>query len=234
MYFLSILSVHSQNHYNFWNRIAVSHTLTENIKAEFEIQNRWQNDLYSNEKIWFEDKLMNSFRLWMYYRIHDHLTLLISPISYFENNPIIRNIGDENKSLTYENRYSVLIERNVKILPKTSFINKVGIEYRDFKNSAPDYFRAREKLTFKYDLSSKYAVLAYDELFINCINKDGITIFDQNRTGLSVNYTGIKNLKLELGYMYNYRSQRNTDVHLSENNLTVNTYYSIPKKNKWT
>lgn len=221
-----------QNHYNFWNRIAISQSFAKKYKAEFEIQNRWQNDINSNDKLWFEDKLMNSFRLWGYYQLNNKICVIVSPFAYFENNPIIKNEGDEDKAKSYENRYSLVMEWKENLFQNTFLINKIGVEYRDFKNVSPDYFRIREKLGVKYELNSKWSLMTYDELFMNANIKNGIPIFDQNRIGFSVNLNSIKNLKFEFGYMMNSRSQRNSSLNLNENNLVVNTYYTLSSKLK--
>lgn len=230
IFFISNFIFSQQNHYNFWNRVAISNSFSKKYKAEIEVQNRWQNDIYSKDKIWFEDKLMNSFRLWNYYQANDKICIVVSPFAYFENSPIIKNEGDENKVVSYENRYSVLLEIKETFLKKIVLINKIGLEYRDFKNSSPDYFRFREKIGFKYELNSKWSLLTYDELFMNANDKNGNHIFDQNRIGLSVNFNAIKNLKFEVGYMFNNRSQRNSSTNLQENNLLINTYYTLPNK----
>ena len=225
-----LIVAQESNHYNFWNRMAIATPITKQLKAELEIQNRWQNDMYDNNTKWVEAQLMNSFRLWSYYQLNEKICFIASPFGYFENNPIIKNEGDESKAKIYENRYSLLMEIKERLFQKTYVINKFGIEYRDFKNWSPDYFRFREKLSVRYELNSKWALVTYDELFINTTNKNGIHEFDQNRIGLMVNLNPIKSLKLELGYMLNTRSQKNSTTNLQENNFVLNTYYTLPNK----
>ncbi len=226
----SSIIAQEKTHYDFWNRITISQPITKSFKAEIEFQNRWQNDYYSRNTFWFEYQLMNSIRLWGYYQLNPKISVFISPFAYFENSPIIKNDGNENKVKSYENRYTIGLEWKQNLFQKTFLIYKNSIEYRDFKNTSPDYFRFREKLGLKQELNSKWSLFAYDELFINAINSNGNHFFDQNRIGFSVNLNANKNLKFELGYLFNVRSQKNSSINLQENNLILNTYFTIPNK----
>jgi hypothetical protein len=218
------------SHTNIWSRTAISKSINSKLKVETEFQKRWQNDITSNSNNPFDYKLMTSVRLWAYYQWNDKFTFIISPFAYYENNPIIKNDSDKSKIYSYENRYTIALEFNLKVYEGLKLQSRTGIEYRDFKNTSPDYFRAREKLSLKYNFNAKFALTGYDEYFFNATNSEGLHNFDQNRLGLLLSYNFIKELKLEIGFIKIERSQKNSTEHLSENDIVLNCYYTLPNK----
>lgn len=228
--FANILFAQQSTHTNFWSRISIVQPITSKLKAEVEFQKRWQNDVTSNSNNPFDYKLLNSLRFWTYYQLNDKITFIISPFAYYENNPIIKKESDKTKISSYENRYSVVLELNQKLLDKLKLQSRTGVEYRDFKNTVSDYLRFREKLSLKYSFNPKFALIGFDEILINSTNSNSLHNFDQNRLGLSFIYNPINVLKLELGYMKIERSQKMISDLLNENDIVLNCYFTLPNK----
>lgn len=228
--YASILFAQQSMHTNLWSRVSATQPVNSKLKAEVEFQKRWQNDGTVNSNTTFDTKLMSSLRFWTHYQFNDKLIFLISPFAYYENEPVINKESDKTKKSSYENRYAVALEFNQKLTDKLKLQSKTGIEYRDFKNTAPDYFRCREKLSLKYSFNTKFALLGYDEILINTTNSNGLHIFDQNRLGFSLIYNPITMLKLELGYLKIERSQKSISGLLHEKDIVVNCYYTLPNK----
>lgn len=222
------LFAQSTAHTNFWNKLAINKPLSNKINIEVEFQKRYQEDINHN---FAENKLLSSIRFWIYYKINDKINLIASPFAYFENNPIIIKESDVNKILNYENRYAVAIELTQKLNSKIKFQNRTGIEFRNFINTSPDYFRFREKLSIKYTLTSKISLNGYDEILINSNSGEGLHYFDQNRLGSNISYNPNKNIKIEIGFIKIEHSQRNPSDILSENNFVLNTFFTLPNKN---
>src|SRR5205085_7086158 len=61
--------------------------------------------------------------------------------------------------------------------------------------------RFRYKLETHYSISSKFNVIAFDEIFINVGKKIINNTFDHNRLGLGLQFSLLKNLDLELTYI---------------------------------
>jgi long-subunit fatty acid transport protein len=228
--FVNILVAQETAHTNFWSRIAIKQPIISKLKAEAEFQKRWQNDVTSNSNNPFDYKLLNSLRFWTYYQLNDKITFIISPFAYYENDPTIKKESDKTKISSYENRYTVALELNQKLFDKLKIQNRTGIEYRDFKNTVPDYFRCREKLSLKYNFNPKFTLIGFDEIFINTTNSNGLHNFDQNRVGIILNYKFMKEFKIEFGYMRIERSQKAISDLLNENDIVFNCYYTLPNK----
>ena len=228
--FVNVLFAQETAHTNFWSRIALAQPITSKLKAEAEFQKRWQNDVAAHSNNPFDYKLLSSLRFWTYYQLNDKVTLIASPFAYYENDPILKKESDKTKISSYENRFTVALELNQKLYNKLKFQSRTGIEYRDFKNTVPDYFRFREKLSLKYSFNPKFVLIGFDEILINATNSNGLHNFDQNRVGLSFNYKLLKELKLELGYMKIERSQKTISDLLNENDIVLNCYFTVPNK----
>jgi len=225
-------TVFAQNtsHTNFWSKIAIAQPLTNKINAEAEFQKRVQKDTDENSNGIPDYKLLSSFRFWIYYKLNDNITFIASPFAYFENNPIINIESDKNKISSYENRYTAAVELNKIITTKIKLQNRTGLEYRNFINTSPDYFRLREKLSIKITITPKLSLIGYDEILINSKSTNGLHNFDQNRLGINFSYNPTKKIKIDLGYMKVERSQKNSLDNLFENNIVLNTYFTLPNK----
>ncbi len=215
---------------NFWSKIAIGQPLTNKINAEAEFQKRWQKDSNENSNSIPDYKLLSSFRFWIYYKLNDNITFIASPFAYFENDPIIKTENDKNKISNYENRYTCAVELTKKNTSKIKLQNRIGLEYRNFINTTPDYFRLREKLSVKLTINSKLSFIGYDEILINSNSTNGVHNFDQNRLGINLSYNPTKKIKIDLGFMKVERSQRNSIDNLLENNIVLNTYFTLPNK----
>ena len=229
---ISTTTFFAQNasHTNFWSKIALTQIITNKISAEAEFQKRWQNDIINNPNNYVDYKLATSLRFWIYFKPNENTTICLSPFSYFENNPIIKTESDKSKISSYENRYAAAIELSYNRITKLKLQTRTGIEYRNFINNSPDYFRFREKLSIKFTINSKLILTGFDEILINSNSLNGLHNFDQNRLGTSLSYSPTKRIKIELGYIKIERSQRNSIDNLLENNLVLNTYFTLPNK----
>ncbi len=226
----TMLFAQNTTHTNFWSKIAISVPINSKINAESEFQKRWQKDSNENSNCIPDNKLLSSIRFWIYYKQNENITFIVSPFAYFENDPIIKTENDKNKISSYENRFTCAVELTKKITSKIKLQNRIGLEYRNFINTTPDYFRLREKLSVRFNINSKISLIGYDEILVNSNSTNGLHNFDQNRLGLNLNYYPTKKIKIEFGFMKVERSQRDNIDNLLENNIVLNTYFTLPNK----
>lgn len=228
LFLINLISA-QDNHHEIWSKFSVDKSFSEKIKGELEYQIRFQdNATIDNGSIKYP--LLSSVRIWGSYNIDKHFSMLFSPFAYFQISPLIAKETDLDKKKVYENRYTLMFEYKNELLKKTSFMNRFGFEYRDFKNTSLDYFRMREKGTLKFDLNSKVAVLASDEVFFNMTSKENTKFFDQNRVSLLLNYSPIKDLRFEVGGLFCSKNQKMIEQNIHENVLIFNTCVILDKK----
>lgn len=217
------------NHHEIWSKFLFDKSFSKKIKGEFEYQLRFQDNTTRNN-IEINYPLLSNFRVWGSYSLKNHFAVLFSPFAYFQSSTLIAKETDTEKKKVYENRYALIIEFKKELFKSISFRNRYGFEYRDFKNTSLDYFRMREKGVLKYDLSSKIAIAASDEIFFNLTEKENMSFFDQNRISLLLNYSPIEEVRFEFGGLFCSKSQRIIDENIHESALLLNTCIILDKK----
>lgn len=221
------------SHNNIWSRVSISYPFSSKIKTEAEFQKRFQNDItQNNSENPFKEDLMNSVRFWFQYKINNKFNLSISPFAYFQNTSIISNQLDKEKTKSYELRYSIASDFKQNILPKTYFIERLALEYRDIINSNNNVIRIRNKTMFKYEFNSRISIIVFDEYFANLNSKDNKHIFDQNRIGITGNYNLSKYIRIELGYIYISRLLKTKEELMYDNNFLIMAYYTFNQNKK--
>ena len=217
------------NHHEIWSKFLVDKSFSKKIKGEFEYQLRFQDNTTS-DNVTINYPLLSSVRVWGNYSLKNHFSILFSPFAYFQSSTLIASDTDKEKKKVYENRYAFMIEYRKELFKKISFSNRYGFEFRDFKNIPIDYFRMREKGLFKYDLSSRIAITASDEIFFNLTQKQNIKFFDQNRISLLLNYSPIEDVKFEFGGLFCSKNQKIVDENIHEIAFLLNTCIILDKK----
>ena len=94
--------------------------------------------------------------------------------------------------LTFQQRLSEKIDLNHRFWSEFRFFEQTDGSFEYANN------RTRYKLELNYKASSKTSLKVFDEILLNI---GGTNVFDQNRYGASAQYTPLKNLGLELGYI---------------------------------
>jgi hypothetical protein len=112
LYFLSILSLHAQDHLNSWSRITFLKNFSKSFNTSIEFQHRRQNNFASDNP--FDKNLMNSFRIWNTISLSKKTNISISPFAVFRNFTIIESI--DALAVTYD---SLPINIKSKIMSST-------------------------------------------------------------------------------------------------------------------
>jgi hypothetical protein len=217
-------------HLNSWTRISLSQPITEKWKAEAEVQHRRQNDFAQQTKNLFDEKLLNSFRVWAHYQYKDDLSFSISPFAYYWHNSIILQEEDKLKPQTQELRFSIAADLKHQISTKLWLIDRTCLEYRDFQHTDLDFIRMRNRFGLRYELNEKWNLTYFDEVFLNIKGANPANFFDHNRLVLLLNYKPTKQLRMETGYIFIARLPRGTNEFLQENNFLLHLYYTFSHK----
>jgi hypothetical protein len=225
-------TIFAQNvpHLNLWSRFSFSQSLSEKWRSEIEIQHRRQNDFAQNTKNVFDENLLSCIRTWVHYQHKDDLSFSISPIAYYWHKSIIIKNEDKLKPQVTEIRFSVAADLKKQMFKKLWLIGRTCFEYRDFQNTNSNIIRMRNRLGFRYELTQKWNLTLYDEVFLNIKGGKPTIVFDHDRLAVLLNYKPSKQLRIESGYMFITRLPSGADEFLNENNFLVHIYYTLPKK----
>jgi len=212
-------------HANTWFRLTASVPINENLKTDIEWQHRRQNDVDSYNP--FEKNLMYALRTWISYQPGKSVTYSASPFAYFSNYKLIQHDGDANAHPTREYRFTGAVELRKDWPSPFTLSNRTAIEYRIFEGVEANVTRARNRLSLKYDVNTRWAFSVGNELFFNVWGVDGRHHFDHDRSILNVTYTTATRWKFDLGYIYASRWPKNNLEVISENNLFLQCQYTF-------
>jgi hypothetical protein len=220
----------NDHHLNSWVRFSISQPISEKWRGETEFQHRRQNDYAQKNMNVFDEKLLSSFRTWIHYQHKDDLSFSISPFAYYWHNSIIVKLTDKEKPKIKEIRFSIAADLKHEIVKKLFLIDRTCFEYRDFRNSNENIIRMRNRLGLRYEFTEKWNFTFYDEVFLNPKSSEPKHFFEHDRLAFLLNYKPIKQLRIELGYMFISRLPKDTDEFLHENNFLLHLYYMLPHK----
>lgn len=226
--FINIFQLaYSQTHHNAWLRGTVSYPVNKSFRTDFELQYRSQNG-YGNSS-YFDKELMQSFRIWLKYKMKEGLSIEVSPFAYFIHHQIIIKEADQAIKPTFEIRPSIAIEQSNTLFPGMLFIQRSALDFRFFNQPNNILIRFREKLALKYELTKLFQFILYDEILLNTSNVKAVNLLDHNRLYFGTSIQVNPKLKLELGYMKVQRLLRSTSFVINENNFVLNINYSLRK-----
>jgi hypothetical protein len=209
------LSAFSQSHYkhnNFWGRVVLTDKITDKLKWEIFYQYRSQNDGKGSLNI-FRYHQLTSYWVWLNYQLFKDLKVSLTPFCYFNTISLFPQPASIGNRGVKEYRWALRAEHTQK-LKYFNYINRYSIEYRwrDLIEAGifiPNY-RARYMTRFEKPLymdflkGKPFSLILYDEIFFEFGRavQSNVNIFNQNRIYAGFSYEFIKNIKLNLGYMY--------------------------------
>lgn len=219
----------AQIHYCSWLRGTVELPITPKWQTDGEFQDRMQNGL--GNKMPLDEKLLHSFRLWVYYKPSPKLRLAISPFAYFRAYPYLLSIADYDKPASEEYRFSAAAELHEYVISQSfAAVGRIAMEYRLLSNR-PTTMRSRYRFGLKYNINKYYGTGAYYELLMTTSNQLNYTGFDNDRIFASINRTLGPRVKAEFGIMYTNRKLKQAGM-MQEANVILNITYNIGDKTK--
>ncbi len=216
-------SLSAQTHNNAWFRGAASATVHNKYKFDVEVQHRRQNGAANTDML--ANNLMLSARVWAHYQPTDHIKFSISPIGVFANYVPIQKRTDEYKTPTRELRCSAATELTQPIWGQLQAMQRTAAELRSFNTAQPNIIRLRERIGIRYNIKTTISVTAFDELLLNVAGVSFAHLYDHNRVGLDLEYRGLTNIKLNIGYMRINRLPLSGATQIQENNAFLNFTY---------
>ncbi len=226
LWVLAAGALHGQTHNNAWFRGAISATVHTKYKLDVELQHRRQNGLANTDML--ANNLMLSARVWAHYQPTDFVKLSISPIAVFANYAPIQKPTDEYKAPTREIRWSAATELTQPLWGQLHAVQRTAAELRTFNSAQPNVVRVRERIGLRYNIKKMIGVSAFDELMLNVAGVAFTHLYDHNRVGFDLEYNGITNLKLNIGYMRINRLPLSGASQIQENNAFLNFTYLLP------
>ena len=210
-------------HINGWLRTTGSLRLTDKWKTDMELQGRWQNGLNNFNPL--KEKLLFSYRHWVYYKHDESLQFGLSPFAYYSLFKIIEDSTDYNSSPVHEYRSTVSAEVRHRLIGNLYATDKTMLEYRIFGHSG-NILRLRNKLGLEYKINKPLAMKLSHEVLLNAAGVEKQHFFDHERTSASLEIkTAIG--YVEAGYIHASRLPVLAETTLTENNLFINLGFTI-------
>jgi len=217
-------------HHNVaWGRLVFTDTLNARTRWELYLQQRTQDDQNGGANL-FNERQFTSYWLWMHYQATKNIKLSASPIGYFDSKVLIVKPSDADQQGIREFRFSIRAEQETKYRFLNVY-NRYNLEYRlrDMKNEnvfKPNW-RFRYMLRFEKPIkigSKTVTLIANDELMIQFGGtvKNNPNVFDQNRIYAGFAFELVRNVKLNLGYLYTVQ-QRPSGFEFDR----INTFWGI-------
>lgn len=224
--FINIFQLaYSQTHHNAWLRGTVSYPVNKSFRTDFELQYRSQNG-YGNSS-YFDKELMQSFRIWLKYKMKEGLSIEVSPFAYFIHHQIIIKEADQILKPTNEIRPSFAIEQSNALFSRIQFIQRTALDFRFFSIPNNNLIRFREKLALRFELTKICHFMLYDEILLNATNTKAANLMDHNRLYFGTTIQVNPRLKLEVGYMKAQRLVKSYSKVINENNIVLNINYLL-------
>ncbi len=180
------------------------------------MQKRTQDGGSGNTNM-FEAYQYKAAVLWLNYTVNPGFKFALNPISYFDNSVLNVKPSDLLSAPVKEIRSAMRLsnEQHFKYL---SYINNFTLEYRvrDLKNNDVYQPNFRLRYMLRFEKSLKLRFLENSLTFI-CFNESMIqfgkavrgnaNMFDQNRLYGGLSYPVLKNVKLNVGYIYGFQER---------------------------
>jgi hypothetical protein len=206
---LSQAQIARYHHNTFWGRIVLADKISPKLKWELFLQERTQNDPSHNLDI-FRHHQLRSYWLWFHYQLSKDLKISFSPFCYFNTISLYPQSTDIGNRGVKEFRWAASAEQTQK-LKYFQFANRYGIEYRYRDLFQEGVFISNYRIRYRAKLEKplkkegkQFNLILYDEIFFEFGKalRGSPAVFNQNRFYAGFSYEIIKNVKLNLGYMY--------------------------------
>jgi len=229
---ITTLAHQRNSDHRFCVRLTLHDPVNSRLQWQEFLQKRTQNN-YNGDPNIFNSNQFKSYWLWFNYSITNKLKLSVSPFGYFESYILNNSNADAAIPPIKEFRWAGRIEHETKG-KYFNYSNRYNLEYRrrDLKNNdvyLPNWrirYMVRLDKPLKNILSPTKPLIftAYNEVFIQFGKavRDNPNVFDQNRVYLGASYELIKNIKLNLGYIYGFQ-ERNSGKEFDN----INTYWVV-------
>lgn len=208
----------AQHYNNLWARTTFVYTPIPSMRLDAELQHRRQN-VWEKENIMGQN-LLFSFRQWIHYQYNKDVRFSLSPFALFSNYKVTSPSEINTAPPLKEIRVAAATDVQHSLSHRFHLSDRTGLEYRMFQNGQKNIVRLRIRPGLRYDLGHRTRLMVYDEILLNMNNSHHF--FDQNRMGMSAEYSFSPHLRLEAGYLHIVRLPLSSEHLLRENNLVVN------------
>ncbi|MDW8274359.1 MAG: DUF2490 domain-containing protein, partial [Chitinophagales bacterium] len=171
----------------------------------------------------FDRPLLLAYRQWLLYRASDKVLIGLSPIGYFKNYPVIRNVNDRSRPSSNEFRFSAYTEFLQPFSDNLFAVCRLWGEYRIFEQSPRQVLRMRFRTGLRYNANQNISVQLLNEVFSNIGNFNAFQSFDHNRVYVQFTYAPHQIFRIEAAYILAYRLPRNATQVYPESNIVLNT-----------
>jgi hypothetical protein len=214
-----VVKAQTNYHHNVvWGRVALTDTITKNLRWEIYLQHRRQNTTDGKLDV-FKAPQFISYWSWLTYTVNPKLRIAISPFGYFKSWILIADPSEIEREPITELRVALRLDQEQR-LGKLIYTNRYSAEHRwrDLANNnvfQPNWrlrYQARLELPLKPSwLPRPVSLVAFDEIFIQFGKavKGNPNVFDQNRIYGGLSYGLSDHVKMSLGYIYQIQ-QRNS------------------------
>lgn len=193
------------NHNAFWGRVQLSDNITSKIKWEVLLQARTQNNPDEKSNI-FAYHQLTSYWLQLHYQVSKELRVSFTPFCYFSTVGLFPQSVEAGGRGIKEYRWTLQAEHTLK-LPKLTYSNRYGIEYRNRDLFTPGDYVPNFRVRYRGRLEKSFgpvAVFVYDEVFLEFGKavRASAAIFTQNRLSAGLTYEVVKNIKITPAYVF--------------------------------
>jgi hypothetical protein len=215
-----------QSHEEFWTRITMNKKIDQKWTLGGDVQYRSQENYHEQNKMRFQNPLLQSIRTTIYYRLSSkyHLDLLTSPLVYFRSFDVdkIGNISDQREMRI---AFGGLQQQN--ILKKIKLRNRLQYEARFLKIDKPEQFfqnRMRWQIQATIPIcqtiskSCNINYVSFNEIFF--AQQQSMSFFEQNRfyNALQFKY---KFSELNLGYQMSVQKVKSEMIARNQLHLSL-------------
>jgi hypothetical protein len=207
------------HHNTFWGRVTLSDIITQKLKWEIFLQHRTQNDPEDRANL-FKHYQLRSYWLWLHYQPSPNLRLSVTPFCYFNTISLYPQPASLADRGIKELRWAVQLEQT-QHFKHFSFANRYSLEYRYRDLEVVDEFAPSYRIRYRARLEKQLikgerplSVLVFDEVMLEFGKgvANSKAIFNQNRLFAGFNYELMKNVRLNLGYIYIIQQRRSGDA----------------------
>jgi hypothetical protein len=205
-------------HHTLWTRWQFNDQITSKLRWELMLQYRSQG-VGENDWDMMERTQLKAYWTWLHYNFTPQFRLSFMPLCQFETHLLISSYDQNNIRPTKEFRWALRSEYQQNF--KHFQLSHRGVmEYRLRNVWAEDDYvpnwrgrymlRLSKPLKFNFLKEKVLNLIFFNEYLFQFGEavQDFPSLFDQNRTAIGFNYQLIKNIRIELAYMYVFQQRR--------------------------
>jgi hypothetical protein len=217
-------SVQAQHTNEFWSKLNTIKRITGKTDIGMDLQHRRQNGVEGDYNL-LRYGMTNSVRLWIYHKISNDYTIVLSPVTLFQNRAI-KNSSDEIQKSNEVRTMAGLIKGftigksagKSRVLYELTFID---VEHSKITRHR---YRLQNSLLLPLIKLNSHAVLNYsvaNEILIKTVGSE--TRFDQNRFYNAIQWKG-KQQDISIGHQWTLQSESGTIHNKNQLVVSINTY----------